>query len=38
VAAAGGTPQKLRDRAKHLGAQGTWADPFHTADLAAALA
>ncbi len=37
VAAAGGTPEKLRDRAKHLGVQGTWADPFHPADLAAAL-
>ena len=37
VAATGGRPEKLRDRAKHLGAQGTWADPFRPADLAAAL-
>ncbi len=37
VATAGGSPANLRDRAKHLGAQGTWADPFRPEDLAAAL-
>jgi CheY-like chemotaxis protein len=37
VATSGGSPSMLRDRAKHLGAQGTWADPFRPADLAAAL-
>jgi len=37
VAASGGTPAKLRDRARRLGARGTWAEPFWPGDLAASL-
>jgi len=33
VAAAGGSSQRLRERARRLGAIGAWADPFHLADL-----
>jgi CheY-like chemotaxis protein len=38
VASAGGSASRLRDRARHLGVQGTWADPFRPSDLIKALA
>lgn len=37
VASAGGSASRLRDRARHLGVQGTWADPFRPVDLIKAL-
>ena len=38
LASSGGSPASLRERARIVGARGTWAEPFRPADLAAILA